>query len=202
MWEAFVSLVVLSRWWFGMPNHLTLGFATMATGWVAHWLPSSVYPLQSVAVSTLGREVGALTITVDALQFGVHWWMHALRMRSHARHHIHKTPRVQDAFDTGAVDGVLQLIVPIYVAMWMWRPSRVSASAFGVLYGLWLQWIHSDDPNSLSCTSTVFVTPAYHRIHHLHANVNFGHVLRVWDRVCDTQADPTLTPWMRKRGAR
>ena len=197
MLEAFVSLVVFSRWCFDTPKilpQLTLGFTTLALGWVARWLPSSVYPLQDVAASTLCREVGALTITVDALQFGVHWWMHALRVRSHAHHHIHKTPRVEDAFDTGAIDGVLQLMVPIYAAVWMWRPSRIGASTFGLLYGLWLQWIHSDDPTSLSRTSTLFVTPAYHRAHHLHANVNYGHVLRVWDRARGTSRHDAVTP--------
>ena len=196
MIEAVVVLTALSHALFASRPHrvlsgLPLGFGAIGIGWTCAWLPPSVYPFRAVAPSELTIEVLRLLFTVDALQFGVHWLTHRYALSSHARHHVHRAPRVGDAFRTGVVDGLLQLIAPIWVALWIWRPSRIGTSVFGVLYGLWLQWIHSDHPLALSCRSSLFVTPAHHRVHHQHPRTNYGHVLRVWDRVCGTDRDPT-----------
>ena len=104
----------------------------MAVGWALEWLPPTVYPLRPVPASTVAWEAAALTATVDALQFGVHWLTHRCRLRSHARHHVHTAPRVEDAFRTGPADALLQLVLPIYAALWLWRPTRLGTRAWGV----------------------------------------------------------------------
>lgn len=195
MLEAVVALTALSHLLFAAQPHrvlsgLPLGFAALGIGWSCGWLPPSVYPLRAVSASAFGLDVARLVLTVDALQFGVHWLTHRCMLSAHAQHHVHRAPSAGDAFRTGALDGLMQLIAPIWVALWMWRPSRLATSAFGVAYGLWLQWIHSDDPAALAKRSAWFVTPAHHRVHHQYPRTNYGHVLRVWDRACGTDRSP------------
>lgn len=193
MWEAVVLLTAASASAFGsgvlrVATGLPLGFAILAVAWRLGWLPSTVYPWVAPSAHS-PLVVAALATLTDAAQYGVHRLTHAARSESHAVHHAHRKPTSVDAFRTGAWDAALQLMLPILCVLWAVRPSRVETTAYGVLYGLWLQYIHSDHPRALKHRSRVWVTPAFHRRHHTHPQTNFGHVLRVWDDLGRTARD-------------
>lgn len=122
----------------------------------------------------------------DGLQFFVHIGEHRSHNTSHKIHHENVHPHSRDAFHTGWVDALTQLLVPLCVTLWSVRPNKTTAGAFGLLYALWLQWIHADDALSLKLRSRVFVTPTFHRRHHTHPNCNFGHILVFWDWMLGT----------------
>ena len=122
-----------------------------------------------------------MAVLQDGVQFVIHVWEHRCHLRSHNRHHKNVHPCSLDAFHTGWIDAIVQLMAPLGVTLWAIRPNKTTAGVFGACYSLWLQWIHADDPASLKLHSKVFVTPAFHRRHHTHPYTNLGHVLVWWD---------------------
>ena len=167
---------------------LPTAFALIAAAWFARAFPASVYTWDCRGPPYVMLEVACLLTLTDALQYGTHRTAHRLWYGSHAIHHHFVRPRATDAFRTGFVDAVCQLIIPVLASVRIVAPSRIAVSLFGVLYAMWLQFIHSDHPRCLRLTSSVWVTPAYHREHHATPNRNFGHLLRVWDVVAGTDA--------------
>jgi sterol desaturase/sphingolipid hydroxylase (fatty acid hydroxylase superfamily) len=133
-------------------------------------------------------EALALLVLVDGLQYCVHAATHAARRKAHAVHHRHTRPTPAVAFDTGLEDAVVQLLVPVAVAVHALAPSRAALVAFGVVYSLWLQLIHGTSARLPRALERVLVTPAYHRAHHADPSKNLGHVLVVWDWLAGTAA--------------
>lgn len=127
-----------------------------------------------------------MAVLQDGIQFAIHVGEHRCHLRSHNIHHKNVHPCSLNAFQTGWVDAIVQLIVPLGVTLWAIRPNKTTAGVFGAWYSLWLQWIHADDPASLKLHSRVFVTPAFHRRHHTHPYTNLGHVLVCWDQLTGT----------------
>ena len=194
MWEAVIAVCILTRLAFGLKSvvvrtGLPSAFGFIGLLWHLQLLPPSLYEFTAVPVSTLAIEFVLLVALTDGLQYASHRVMHQMRVASHAVHHSRKYPAVHDAFYTGYADAVLQLLVPLVASLWIVRPSRLSTDGFGVFYGLWLQWIHSDESAALAQTSRYLVTPSHHRLHHINPRVNFGHVLRAWDQLGGTDMD-------------
>ena len=197
MYEACVILPVASALLFG-PGVLSvhtgfpLAFSLLWIAWITHLLPPEVYHwMPGEGGTSVLLEVTNLVLVTDALQYVMHRAGHTAWRGSHGVHHRHTHPTARDAFVTGLVDAVLQLLVPIYASLWFLRPCRVATSAFGVGYGLWLQWIHCAPASAPSDTDVPmalrFVTPAYHHVHHVRPNKHYGHVLCIWDWLGGTE---------------
>lgn len=189
MYEVCVLLPVFSAFIFGkevvtVPTGMPLAFVCIWVCWVLRALPPEVYIWLSGPPFLF--QVVSFAIATDALQYVMHRVGHFAWRESHAVHHKYRDPTAQDAFRTGMVDACLQLLVPLYVALWTIRPCRAATSCFGISYGLWLQHIHTTPPPHAKY-ATFFVTPSYHHKHHTHPNKHYGHLLRVWDRLGNTE---------------
>jgi sterol desaturase/sphingolipid hydroxylase (fatty acid hydroxylase superfamily) len=59
-------------------------------------------------------------------------------------------------------------------------------------------WTHTNTDPKLGRLAWLFVTPAYHRVHHAAdielQNGNFGLILTIWDRMFGTYLDPAQVP--------
>tara|TARA_B100002052_G_scaffold270461_1_gene270656 strand:+ start:372 stop:947 length:576 start_codon:yes stop_codon:yes gene_type:complete len=166
-----------------VPSGLPLALVVLSACSYASLLPPSMEHAQGHV--DLARFV-ALALVQDAVQFVLHLLEHRLRLSSHATHHLRVRPSAGDAFKAAPLDALLQLLGPLLISLWAVRPSRETAIAFGAFYSLWLQHIHSDGAWAQSLRSVVFVTPQYHRRHHLTPHTNFGHLLTVWDALIGT----------------
>ena len=124
-------------------------------------------------------EVFNITICVDALQYITHRLSHKIFYHSHSKHHVYKEPSPHDAFKTGMIDAVFQLILPIIMTIYYIKPVRGSLIIFGLVYSIWLQFIHSN----IAFKSSILVSPCFHKTHHRIPNKNFGHVLTIWDHL-------------------
>ena len=189
MWEACVSITALSAGLMGLPSiFVPTGFplagALIGACWFLQLLPSSVYPLVGGGPSDVLTACQTV-VMVDLVQYGLHRLSHVYWKASHGIHHVHTKPTRLDAFNTGVLDGIYQLITPIIVVAWVVRPSRAAITLFGAFYSLWLQEIHSTT-SRIEWLAPYFVTSAYHRVHHAHPQKNFGHVLTLWDHVGGT----------------
>ena len=127
-----------------------------------------------------------MAIIQDGIQFCLHMLEHRFHFQSHRVHHRHVHPTSLDAFHTGTMDGLIQLVLPLWITLHVVEPNKTSAALFGTCYALWLQWIHADNTFALKLRSKFFVTPTFHRRHHTHPCTNFGHILTLWDWLCGT----------------
>jgi len=190
---------------------LAVGLANAATfGVRALVRPATGLPLAGAFVLSLDRalparareyratdaldaplELLALLIVVDFVQYWAHALTHRLRRKAHAVHHRHTRPTPAVAFDTGLEDALAQVLLPVAAAVHAVDPSRVALVAFGVVYSLWLQFIHGHVrvPRGVA---RFLVSPAFHRAHHVDPTKNLGHVFVLWDRAFGTEADETV----------
>lgn len=169
---------------------LPLLFASLALADGLQLLPTSMS--SPVLVLPDPWRVATLALLVDALQFLVHAWTHHRTLpkmswlrRTHAVHHKAKVPTTMgDAFHTGVTDAMLQLLLPLGIALHCVRPDRGTALTFGVGYCLWLLHLHDhsrDESSSSSSSYRFWMTPRLHRLHHAHPGCNHGHMFTVWD---------------------
>lgn len=168
--------------------------------WRARAMPSSGIPLLAFvfsAVHALGgfppsmeayawpspTSLVALIVLMDAMQTLVHvlthgGWLGDRVRRHHLVHHRHTTIAPATAFDTGVLDALVQLVVPLFVTLWSVRPDRTTAILFGVVHSQWLVHIHT--PSSADAWSVPgLVTPAYHQQHHA-GRGHYAHVFAVY----------------------
>ena len=97
--------------------------------------------------------------------------------KSHMIHHIHRNPKPQDAFYTGFIDAIIQLILPLYLVLIAVSPSRYSAILFGCIYSWWLLFIHSDPQKEYPLLDYLhLVTPRMHHQHHQMPSTNFSNI--------------------------
>lgn len=182
MWDVALALCASSclLWgprvageWSGLP----LMLACLSAAWHAGALPPSVY---AHAVPSPLR-LGGLAAATDFAQCAVHAWLHATRCtalrRVHQVHHAAVRPRPRDAFRAHAADALLQLVLPVWGALWAARPSRTDALLFGVFYSNWLVYLHSAWPDH-GCP--LLVAPSDHRAHHAApgARAHLSHLVR------------------------
>ena len=151
-------------------------------------LPTSIYVTRVYDI--YASEITLLFLLVDALQYMTHICSHRIFYSSHKLHHAYKTPTPADAFKTGIVDAVFQLLLPIVVAIHILETSRGSLIFFGSSYSIWLQFIHSQH----AFQSYIFVSPKYHHVHHRNPTKNYGHLFTVWDYLFGTIQWPSAEP--------
>lgn len=159
-----------------------LTFACLLIVDAARLLPA-ITQVHSYAVRAW--EVTALFLFVDAMQYVLHRCMHRWCSWSHAIHHTYRVPSQKTAFHTGWLDASVQLLAPMYAAVWTVAPQRGSLICFGVLYSVWLQWIHIPRPRHTPLEARLhaigFVTPSFHQVHHKDPRKHFGHFVQAWD---------------------
>ena len=131
-------------------------------------LPSECYEYSNLSPGSL-LQMTSLVVFTDIVQCMIHILMHTKSAprfvrHSHSIHHRVKNPTPNESFQTGIVDSLLQLLLPLYISLWVVRPCRVSAIIFGSLYSAWLVYIHSQLPDHPF--PNVLVTPSHHARHH------------------------------------
>lgn len=185
MWEALLLITVTAlpwhtSWqvsWTGLPlMSLVLGL-----GWCLHVLPLSVYTHGYISLV----ECTELVVLTDVIQFGIHLathkgWLGRRLAHAHAIHHKAQHPTPDDAFHTGILDAIVQLLVPLYLAIHMVQPNRSTVTFFGLAYSQWLLYIHSD--TSAFLPKSLFASPEYHKGHHLRPQTHYAHVFTILDR--------------------
>jgi len=189
MWStalAIVACVVPWHAWSNAPvpwTGIPMALAALGLAWWRAWLPPEVYAWETAAPWSAAPRAGACIVVLDVLQCAVHrathrgWLGDAVR-RSHAKHHEHRRPTAAVAFDTGPLDAVVQLLIPLWATLWLVRPGRGAATLFGLAYSQWLLLIHAADVDE-RWIPWFMASPSYHRVHHAHPDRHFAHVLRI-----------------------
>jgi hypothetical protein len=128
------------------------------------------------------QRLCALFVSLDALQTLVHipthhGWLGVKVREHHLIHHRHKRIHPASAFDTGCLDALLQLIIPLMLTLALVQPDRTTAIAFGVLYSQWLIHIHTPT-DACGVWRVPVVTLAYHQAHHSGGG-HYAHIFAV-----------------------
>ena len=182
-----VTLILLctANWWVHFEylaiSGLPLTFAIFYVFWNLSLFPTSMYTT-SFEINVF--DVASMLVLIDGLQTCCHYSAHTyLRHtfigKSHMIHHTNRAPKPHDAFYTGVVDAITQLILPLYLVLLLVQPSRYSAILFGCLYCWWLLFIHSDPQKDYPCLEFFhIVTPRHHHKHHQTPTTNFSNIVR------------------------
>lgn len=171
----------LRRFSYLAPTGFPLMFMVLGGWWVIGGFPAQVYSF-STPPARFVYDLCALTVLIDLSQTMLHRLAHTrLRHtiigRSHAVHHKHTHPKPEDAFYTGVVDALFQLIMPLLVIVHLTRPSRGALGVFGCGYSWWLNFLHSPPAQYPRLRRLGLVTPADHQLHHREPTRNFSNIL-------------------------
>ena len=162
------------------PTGFPLALLFFASAWCAGALPDRTYVLSDAHHPLLPlSEAALLLLAVDFVQLHAHRLMHTSPLRAHhAVHHRHVRPSASVAFDTGVVDAVVQLLLPVYACIWIVRPCRLGVGMYGLAHSAWLQFIHtSPDVPYPRLARLGMVTPAYHHAHHADPTRHMAHLV-------------------------
>ena len=123
-----------------------------------------------------------LLVCVDALQTIVHILTHFgylghMVRQQHLVHHTHTLVHPSTAFHTGILDALLQLILPLFVALRIVEPDRTTAILFGLFFSQWLIYIHTPR-GAPGLRIPGLVTPEYHQKHHF-GKGHYAHVFAI-----------------------
>jgi sterol desaturase/sphingolipid hydroxylase (fatty acid hydroxylase superfamily) len=158
----------------------------------AHFLELARLPLGSqVVVSAL------ILIGIDAMNWGAHVANHrSLTLwRLHALHHSQEDMSVLTTFRTHPL--VHASYLPSLFPALILGASGVVPGIAIVIYGCLVTLPHANLRWTFGPLGRVFVSPAYHRLHHARSpidergTVNFGFVLVTWDRLIRRAEFPT-----------
>jgi sterol desaturase/sphingolipid hydroxylase (fatty acid hydroxylase superfamily) len=138
--------------------------------------------------------VVALVVVFDACNWFVHLAVHRILplWRFHELHHSQEDLSVLTVFRTHPLLHVPYLVtlIPIVVLV---ANATLTITAL-VLYGAFVALAHSNTRLGFGRLERVFVSPNYHRIHHLldgPQDVNLGFVLTIWDQLFGRAVFPT-----------
>lgn len=141
--------------------------------------------------------IAVLTLVgIDAVNWAAHVANHRSRVlwRFHALHHSQEDMSVLTTFRTHPL-AHLSYAPALLPALVLGASGGASAWTL-VGYGCLVTLPHANLRWTYGPLGKVFVSPAYHRLHHAttavdgKAVVNFGFVLSVWDRLAGLAADP------------
>lgn len=141
--------------------------------------------------------IAAITLVgIDAVNWAAHVANHRSRVlwRFHALHHSQEEMSVLTTFRTHPLAHAAY--VPAILPALVLGASGGAPAWTLVVYGCLVTLPHANLGWTFGPLGKVFVSPAYHRLHHAttpiggRAVVNFGFVLSVWDRMAGTAADP------------
>jgi sterol desaturase/sphingolipid hydroxylase (fatty acid hydroxylase superfamily) len=158
------------------------GFA-VETGRHLHFLVLGRLPLGSQVVAA-----GLILVGIDAMNWGAHVANHrSLTLwRLHALHHSQEDMSVLTTFRTHPLIHASYL-PSLFPALILGASGTVPGVAI-IVYGCLITLPHANLRWTFGPLGRVFVSPAYHRLHHAaeaadaRSTVNFGFVLVCWDQ--------------------
>ena len=156
--------------------------------WVEVQRHASFLVLAQLPVASRGVAVVLALLAMDAANWAAHLANHryASFWRLHALHHSQEDMSVFTTFRTHPLIHATYLPAAI-PAVVLGANGGLPAAAM-VVYGCLVALPHANLSWTFGPLGKVFVSPAYHRTHHLRelgpdGAVNFGFVLVVWDRL-------------------
>lgn len=183
----FTILLCNVNWWMYFEyiamSGFPLTFFTIIIVWNLRLFPDSMYTTFEISFI----EVLTMIALIDGLQtlwhYAAHTWLrYTFIGKSHMIHHVNRNPKPHDAFYTGFVDAVIQLLIPLYTVIIIVQPSRYSAILFGSMYSWWLLFIHSDPRIEYPWLEFFhIVTPRNHHIHHQYPTKNFSNIFDLFN---------------------
>ena len=203
LWELFwpehKNTLPFVRRWIGNFSVFVISAALMAV-----LAPSFAFITNSVLhQSPLRGSPGAIgfwfhlalaILLLDALNYAVHWSFHKVPMlwRLHALHHSDIALDVSTTVRHHPLETVVTALI-VGVGGALLGCSTVEVAVYGVLETLIQLVAHADVrlPRFLEqVSSSIFVTPRFHRIHHssngVETDSNYGQVFAFWDRLFGT----------------
>ena len=183
MWDAMVWILLCNtNWWIHFRYLAACGFPLTFSIFFILWhlslFPTSMYKTTKIDI----YNVFYMLILTDTIQTCIHhaahtYLRHTFIGKSHMIHHVHRDPQPHDAFYTGFIDAIIQLILPLYVVLILIQPSRYGAILFGSIYSWWLLFIHSDPSIEYPWLEYFhLVTPKNHHKHHRVPSTNFSNI--------------------------
>jgi sterol desaturase/sphingolipid hydroxylase (fatty acid hydroxylase superfamily) len=167
---------------------MTLAFVTVVQR-TAPWIV-----LPHIEAVPRWAMLAVLVVVFDACNWFVHLAVHRILplWRFHELHHSQEDLSVLTVFRTHPLLHVpyLVTVVPGVVLM----ANGTLSVTFLVVYGAFVAFAHSNTRLGFGPLERVFVSPNFHRIHHLldgPQDVNLGFVLTVWDQLFGRAVFPT-----------
>jgi sterol desaturase/sphingolipid hydroxylase (fatty acid hydroxylase superfamily) len=160
------------------------------------WLRGGLHALQGLPTAA---RIALAIVIVDFIIYWLHRAQHAsnLLWRTHAWHHSIEQLYWFSGFRTSFLHSFLYNIPQAAVPMLVFNLSPLEAG-IGYSLGLLIQfWEHTNIDVNIGPLKYVFITPAYHRVHHSASNLcrkNFGTTFSIWDRLFGTYVDPARVP--------
>jgi len=171
-----------------MITALTLSFKSVLQSW-APW----------IVLPTLGTVprwgvVAAIVVAMDACNWFVHLANHRIRAlwRFHELHHSQEDMSVLTVFRTHPLIHVPYLVAAIPGLVLVANGALTTTVL--VAYGAMVAFAHSNTRLGFGPLKRVFVSPNYHRVHHLvdgPQDVNLGFALTIWDQLFRCAVFPT-----------
>jgi sterol desaturase/sphingolipid hydroxylase (fatty acid hydroxylase superfamily) len=185
---SFVVAVAANR----ASNYSVKGFVN---AWAPGWMLGGWHVLQGLPSAV--RIVIAIFL-VDFIIYWIHRAQHRFDSlwRTHAWHHSVEQLYWFSGFRTSFLHSLLYNIPQAAVPMIVFNLSPLEAG-IGYSIGLLIQfWEHTNIDVNIGPLKWVFITPAYHRVHHSteHSGTNFGTTFSLWDRIFGTYRDPATVP--------
>jgi sterol desaturase/sphingolipid hydroxylase (fatty acid hydroxylase superfamily) len=165
--------------------------AVFMTQALQHWAPW--LEIRALAELPWWSQLFLQFLVID---FWVYWW-HRVQHHSEVAWQFHKTHHSQTnlnamtTFRQTIVDRIVTLSVLVVPGVMM-KVDAVMPALIVTLLLIQQLIVHNDSGWSWGWLDRIFVSPAFHEVHHSkgpsHLNRNFGGVLSVWDHVFRTYA--------------
>jgi sterol desaturase/sphingolipid hydroxylase (fatty acid hydroxylase superfamily) len=138
--------------------------------------------------------IGLIFVAMDACNWLVHLAIHRIRMlwRFHELHHSQEDMSVLTVFRTHPLVHVPYLfaLIPTIVLV----ANGVMSTTLLVIYAAMVAFAHSNTRLGFGPLERIFVSPNYHRIHHMvdgPQDVNLGFAFTIWDQLAGRAVFPT-----------
>ncbi|HTX67147.1 MAG TPA: sterol desaturase family protein [Opitutaceae bacterium] len=160
------------------------------------WLRGGLHALQGLPAAA---RIFLAILLVDFIIYWLHRAQHRfdLLWRTHAWHHSIEQLYWFSGFRTSFLHSLLYNIPQAAVPMLVFNLSPYEAG-IGYSIGLLIQfWEHTNIDIPIGPLQYVFITPAYHRVHHSASDLcrrNFGTTFSLWDRMFGTYVNPETVP--------
>jgi sterol desaturase/sphingolipid hydroxylase (fatty acid hydroxylase superfamily) len=168
------------------------------------WTGSSAMPspipflAQLQSLPSVVKILAALLI-VDFTIYWIHRAQHRtdILWRTHAWHHSIEEMYWFAGFRTSFFHSFIYNIPQVFIPITLLHLTPAEAG-IGYSLGLLIQfWEHTNLDVNIGPLKYIFITPAYHRIHHsatANRGMNLGTTFSLWDRMFGTFVDPEKFP--------
>jgi sterol desaturase/sphingolipid hydroxylase (fatty acid hydroxylase superfamily) len=208
MWERLRPARTIERWADLKTDLLSFSLAVLMNRISTHTVKSVLNAVAPATVlgglSRLQSLPGAVKIALaicvaDFMIYWIHRAQHHFDVlwRTHAWHHSPEQLYWLSGFRTSFLHSLIYNIPQAAVPMLIFGLSPFQA-AIGYSISLLIQfWEHTNVRVNIGPLSWLFITPAYHRVHHSATQtcrMNLGTTFSLWDRMFGTYVDPATMP--------